>query len=433
VGAAYVRWPDGRRSVLSEGRTRTGPLLDLARAAGVPTARQELSAHIDGVRVIVQQRLPGAPPTTVDASLVHQMVDLNDRLAGLLAGPRDEAPDDRRRDRRTGLATRRRLDRSGPPETSRPGSGPDDSRPGSGILDDSRPDRELPDDNRPSRGFPDGSRSDRGRPDDSRPNRGRPDDSRPDSGLPADGHSGSGLPDGSRPGSGPPAGSSADRGGPADARPADDTGPDGSRPDRGGPDRSGPEAGALTFRGRPADGGRRAARADDDRGPWRDQRGGERRAGIPSAPPVELYLNDDGPGFCLHGPLAAHSRRTARLLAWVHEVGAAGTPADGDDLVHLDFQPGNVLVHNGRITGLIDWDGAARGDRHLDLVVLRFYLLHHAPLLTRIVDERLATAHPDRVRAYWAHISLRQVDWSIRHHDAAAVDHWLDVAELGMP
>jgi hypothetical protein len=39
VGAAYVRWPDGRRSVLTEGRARTGPLLDLARDAGVPTAR----------------------------------------------------------------------------------------------------------------------------------------------------------------------------------------------------------------------------------------------------------------------------------------------------------------------------------------------------------------------------------------------------------
>ena len=86
VGAAYVRWPDGRRSVLNEGRSSTGPLLELARTAGVPTARQELSGHIDGVRVIVQQRLPGTPPATVDASLVQQMVAVNDRLAGLLRG-----------------------------------------------------------------------------------------------------------------------------------------------------------------------------------------------------------------------------------------------------------------------------------------------------------------------------------------------------------
>ncbi|HET6531530.1 MAG TPA: phosphotransferase [Actinoplanes sp.] len=264
VGAAYVRWPDGRRSVLNEGHTRTGPLLDLARAAGVPTARQELSAHIDGVRVIVQQRLPGTPPTTIDASLVRQMVDLNDRLAGLLAVPQDGA-----------------------------------------------------------------------------------------------------------------------------------------------------------HAGHPHQRHQRAA-------------GHQRAASRRAAQPAELYLTDDGPGFCLHRPLAAHSRRTARLLAWVHEVGSADTPADGDDLVHLDYQPGNVLVQDGRITGLIDWDGAGRGDRHLDLVVLRFYLLHQAPALTGIVDERLTGVDPARVRAYWAHISLRQVDWSIRHHDAATVDRWLDIAESGM-
>jgi hypothetical protein len=29
-------------------------------------------------------------------------------------------------------------------------------------------------------------------------------------------------------------------------------------------------------------------------------------------------------------------------------------------------------------------------------------------------------------------MSLRQVDWSIRHHDAATVEAWLDVAESGM-
>src|SRR5690242_11236490 len=46
VGAAYVRWPDGRRSVLTEGRSRSGRLVDRARQAGVPTARHELAAHV---------------------------------------------------------------------------------------------------------------------------------------------------------------------------------------------------------------------------------------------------------------------------------------------------------------------------------------------------------------------------------------------------
>lgn len=240
VGAAYVRWPDGRRSVLTEGRSRAGELLDLARAAGVPTARYELSAHVDGARIVVQQRLPGTAPASIDAGLVHAMLVLNERLGGLLT----------------------------------------------------------------------------------------------------------------------------------------------------------------------------------DR--W-------------DVPPVDLHLDRDGPGFCLHEPLKAHSPRTARLLDWVHDVGRTAPDFDEDfDLVHLDYHPGNVLVSGNRITGVVDWDGALRGDRHFDLVTLRFDLGGRAPHLTGPVDERLTAVDPERRRAYWAHMSLRQVDWSIRHHDPATVERWLAVAESGM-
>jgi len=240
VGAAFVRWPDGRRSVLTEGRSRTGPLVDKARAAGIPTARQELAAHVDGARVIVQQRLPGAPPATVDTALVRQMISVNDRLTGLLAAE-------------------------------------------------------------------------------------------------------------------------------------------------------------------------------------------------PAPKPVDLYLTGDGPGFCLHEPLAQHSARTARLLERIHEIGAHRTAMVGDDLVHLDFHPGNVLVVGDRLTGVIDWDGATRGDRFFDLVTLRFWLTGRDPSLVRPLDERLAAISDRRRLTYWAHMSLRQVDWSIRHHDARTVEHWLDVAETGLP
>ncbi len=51
----------------------------------------------------------------------------------------------------------------------------------------------------------------------------------------------------------------------------------------------------------------------------------------------------------------------------------------GDDLVHFDFHPGNVLV------------------------------------------------------GPWAHMSLRMADWSIRHLSAADTAAWLDVAEELMP
>ncbi|MBU2665516.1 aminoglycoside phosphotransferase family protein [Actinoplanes bogorensis] len=239
VGAAYVRWPDGRRSVLTEGRSRSGPLVDRARNAGVPTARHELAAHVDGARVIVQQRLPGQPPEQPDAHLVRQMLAINDRLAGLLAD-------------------------------------------------------------------------------------------------------------------------------------------------------------------------------------------------VPAPKPSDLHLIGDGPGFCLHQPLQEHSTRSAALLRRIHEIGATGTVMIGDDLVHMDFHPGNVLVDpTGRVTGLIDWDGATRGDRHFDLVTLRFVLTGRSAALLTPLDQRLAGLSDRRYNAYWAHMSLRMVDWSIRHHDATAVDHWLDVAESG--
>jgi aminoglycoside phosphotransferase (APT) family kinase protein len=113
-------------------------------------------------------------------------------------------------------------------------------------------------------------------------------------------------------------------------------------------------------------------------------------------------------------------------------VGRSAPDADdGGDLVHLDYQPSNVLVTGGRISGVVDWDGAARGDRHLDLVTLRFTLAGTAPHLLGPVDERLSAADRDLLRAYWAHMSLRMVDWSIRHHDSATVDRWLTVAETG--
>lgn len=238
VGAAFVRWPDGRRSVLTAGRTHSGALADRAREAGVPTARHELTARVDGVRVIVQQRLPGAPPAIVDASLVRQMLRVNDQLAGVLSA-------------------------------------------------------------------------------------------------------------------------------------------------------------------------------------------------APAPRPAELHLTGDGPGFCLHDPMREHSERTARLLDWVHEVGADGTHMVGDDLTHMDFHPGNVLVDAGRLSGVVDWDGAVRGDRHFDLVTLRFFLAGTAPSLLPLVDDRLALISPRRRRAYWAHMSLRMVDWSIRHHDEATVERWLRVAEAG--
>jgi hypothetical protein len=148
-------------------------------------------------------------------------------------------------------------------------------------------------------------------------------------------------------------------------------------------------------------------------------------------PNVSLYLRQDGPGFCLHGPLRWHSRRTAKLESWVAEVGAEHPYLlAGDDAMHLDFHPGNLLAIDGELTGVIDWDGAARGDRRLDLVTLRFGIhTNPATAIEARLDEILDGFPPGVLRPLWAHMSLRMTDWAIRHFTAADVDHWLDLAE----
>jgi hypothetical protein len=158
--------------------------------------------------------------------------------------------------------------------------------------------------------------------------------------------------------------------------------------------------------------------------------------GRPDLPAPSLYLRTDGPGFCLHGAMASYDRRTARLLAAIETAGATLPEClDGRDLVHFDFHPENDLVdRSGVVTGVVDWDGAARSNGVLDLVTLRFDLARRAPDLGRWVAGLLRDAASEPVRlACWAHLSLRLVDWAIRELTATDVSAWVSVAAELMP
>jgi aminoglycoside phosphotransferase (APT) family kinase protein len=103
----------------------------------------------------------------------------------------------------------------------------------------------------------------------------------------------------------------------------------------------------------------------------------------------------------------------------------------GTDAVHGDFHPTNFLVADSRITGVVDWTGVGSGDRHFDLVTLRFSL-HGRRMDGQVVaalDEYLEQAPPDTVRAAWAHMSLRMVDWATRFYSPEDVENWLDLVE----
>ena len=153
----------------------------------------------------------------------------------------------------------------------------------------------------------------------------------------------------------------------------------------------------------------------------------------PQVPGVRLYLREDGPSFCLHEPMRRHSRRSAALEEWVRGVGQ-DLPDDvlaGDDAMHLDFQVANLLADAGRITGVVDWDGAGRGDRRLDLVTLRFGAwpgLADSDVVRRL-DDHLDSIPAQVLQPAWAHMTLRMVDWAIRHFPPGHAERWMDLAE----
>lgn len=163
----------------------------------------------------------------------------------------------------------------------------------------------------------------------------------------------------------------------------------------------------------------------------------ERRRGLlrshqASGEASSLYLRESGPGFCLHAPLAEHDRRTQALLARIEAIGGEldGDVLRGEDVVHFDHHLGNVLVDDGRVSAVVDWAGARAGHVGLDLTVLAFDLSRRpggrAPF-ERVERHLTGITPPEMLRRLWAHVGLRMVDWSLRHHPWNA-DHWIDVA-----
>ena len=163
-----------------------------------------------------------------------------------------------------------------------------------------------------------------------------------------------------------------------------------------------------------------------------NQRHAAALAGRRDIPAYRLYLREDGPGYCLHEPVRAFGGRAAGLERRITAVGRdhPGQLA-GDDAVHGDFHHENLLAQGGRITGVVDWDGAGRGDARFDLVTLRFGLQpDNSTAGARSRLDALLDTLPDEVlRPAWAHMSLRMADWAIRHFSPADVPYWLDLAE----
>jgi aminoglycoside phosphotransferase (APT) family kinase protein len=128
--------------------------------------------------------------------------------------------------------------------------------------------------------------------------------------------------------------------------------------------------------------------------------------------------------------LRAYGSATARLVDALATLTAGRERFLGthDDIVHGDFSPGNILVHDGQISGVVDWDAAGCGDRAFDLALLLFYFYDDRPIRDPLRDRVLALAGFDALCVYLAYAILSQTASSSRHHGQSAVEHWLSRA-----
>lgn len=111
--------------------------------------------------------------------------------------------------------------------------------------------------------------------------------------------------------------------------------------------------------------------------------------------------------------------RGRRLLARLLEVdGGRPHRMRGDDLVHVDYTPGNVLFDDaGRVSGVVDWNsGVVRGDRRYALLGVRRGSVGQKTVGPRELDQieaELADLDPATRRSYEAHWVVDQVHESI--------------------
>jgi Ser/Thr protein kinase RdoA (MazF antagonist) len=144
-------------------------------------------------------------------------------------------------------------------------------------------------------------------------------------------------------------------------------------------------------------------------------------------------LTVGGEGYCVHATLEERPD-TRDLLGALRRTAGRCLPAipECDDYVHYDFTLANLLTDGSGITGVIDINPPPlTGDRAFDLVTLLFYLYDRADIRDRLRARAMELTGDRAVRAYLAHMVLRQVDWSLRHHPRArSTGHYLRIARL---
>jgi Phosphotransferase enzyme family len=147
--------------------------------------------------------------------------------------------------------------------------------------------------------------------------------------------------------------------------------------------------------------------------------------------PVVDTVMMGGDGYCLLDSLRIYSSTTEELLNVLQAVVLAhrNEHFETNDVVHFDFNTSNILIENGQVSGIIDWDDTCAGDCTFDLATLLFYSYEALDVREQLLLAIRKRVSPGVLSLYMAHMILRQVDWSIRFHDRATVDYYLRVAQ----
>lgn len=134
-----------------------------------------------------------------------------------------------------------------------------------------------------------------------------------------------------------------------------------------------------------------------------------------------------GNDYCLHESLRQYSRATADLLQELQRLVSThqNEPHRTNDIVHVDFQHANILVYNEQISGIIDWEEPYAGDCIFDVATLLFYAYDEPAIREQLWQYVLAHASLNLISVYLAHLMLRQVDWSLRHHDQPTSERYI--------
>lgn len=141
-------------------------------------------------------------------------------------------------------------------------------------------------------------------------------------------------------------------------------------------------------------------------------------------------LIEGGNGYCLHRPLRTFDFRTRRVVERIEEIGRSAHVGDldGNDIVHSDLHPGNLLQVDGRLTAVVDMDYTRLGDAAFDLAMLAVASLEVGAdpgVRHRLFELGLHALSDTKRRVYVANLLLRNLDWSIRKNRTAETDFWL--------